>query len=539
MLTTRVAVGCGILALSMSCSDEEKTKSPKGGTQPDASGTVDASGARSGAAGAGGSPDAGSSGRGGAGAGGAAATGGGGAADASAGAAGSGGAAAAGGDAGSAGSRDAAGGTAGAAAAGATAGADAAGGAAGADAAGGTAGAATGGTAGVASCSLGEACCAGGTCTGGYRCAGATCSCIESMHGDHDLRTDGTIIYDQNGLKRVIEEAGTFGMPLTGMTHVYEGHWHACGARNDGTAWCWPKSSNASGYELGNGTTGGVGPAWAATQVVVAGADGGPPAPLTGVVKLSERDSRCYLGVNTCAIKGDGTLWCWGSRATGGGSSTIYHGIVQDQEFAFQMQESPGVPLTGVDAVSLGTRHVCALRSGDVYCWGANVGGPLGQGNQTSQSYPAKVTLPAAAQQIGAGADVTCALVGDRVYCWGSNNSGQVGIGDPAANTDGCINYCKLTPRAVIDGSATPITGVTDISVGYIGVCAKKSDHSLWCWGQGLSNVAVPLTVGASPVDDVALFANCGAGFVHQTIRFLTRNAELHDGTLTIPQTCP
>jgi alpha-tubulin suppressor-like RCC1 family protein len=210
------------------------------------------------------------------------------------------------------------------------------------------------------------------------------------------------------------------------------------------------------------------------------------------------------------------------------------------QAYATQIMAAASTPLTGVEMVTQGLRHACVLNDGgEVWCWGAGIGGGLGQGDDAGRVYPSKVTLPAAATTVGAGSDATCALVGTGVYCWGSNGSGQVGIGTPSQHTDGCINFCKLTPAQVVDGTDTPITGVKDLSMDYLAACATMADDSLWCWGSGAGDVATPLSVVGNPVVNVAQHSACSAGPINGALRYLTRDNVLKNPANTVTQVCP
>lgn len=278
---------------------------------------------------------------------------------------------------------------------------------------------------------------------------------------------------------------------------------------------------------------------------------GGVPAPLSAVAHITSGSSRGYLASNTCAVRDDGTLWCWGSPdSSGGGGGTLFNdGVAGNRAYAVAIWAAgDGTLLNGVDAVSLGTRHACAIRTGasagEVWCWGANIGGPLGQGDQTGRTYPVKVDLPGPADELGAGADATCARVGDAVYCWGSNNSGQVGIGDHTlpANHDGCINYCKLTPAQVVDGAGTGLSGVTSLNMAYLSACALRDDHTLWCWGRITSSQtdwAIQAVVGGTTLDNVAMHTTQGSGGYAQSMLYLTRDDKLMRPNVELTQVCP
>lgn len=79
-----------------------------------------------------------------------------------------------------------------------------------------------------------------------------------------------------------------------------------------------------------------------------------------------------------------------------------------------------------VDIVS-GEQHACALtEDGEVYCWGGNPHGQLGNGSLRASSKPLKVE-GLAATQVVAGDASTCALRTDgEVVCWGQRPGNQV-----------------------------------------------------------------------------------------------------------------
>ncbi len=97
------------------------------------------------------------------------------------------------------------------------------------------------------------------------------------------------------------------------------------------------------------------------------------------------------------------------------------------------VQAPAGVVLSGVSARGY---HTCAEGSdGKLYCWGYNSSGQLGDGTTTDRSTPVAVQAPEGVVLSGvvAGGAHTCAEGSDdELYCWGLNFSGQLGDGRTA-----------------------------------------------------------------------------------------------------------
>ena len=87
----------------------------------------------------------------------------------------------------------------------------------------------------------------------------------------------------------------------------------------------------------------------------------------------------------------------------------------------------PGV--TGATGVSLGRAHTCAvLGSGQVWCWGANDHGQLGDGTFTDRLSPVQVAGITSATLVATGPDHSCALLAaGAVRCWGAGSDWQLG----------------------------------------------------------------------------------------------------------------
>ena len=187
----------------------------------------------------------------------------------------------------------------------------------------------------------------------------ATLGCIRAIQGEHYLRTDGRV-YDFSGTPLVIEQEAT-GLPLENVIEIFEGDFHGCALKSDGTVWCWALTTDGNGAgQLGSGAVGGTTVVRHASQVRLGGPDAGSP-PLTGAVHLNTGSSRSYLASTTCAILQDTSLWCWGAIGNGGGGNFFNDGVAGNRPYAVQILASASTPLTGVSQVGLGRRHACGF----------------------------------------------------------------------------------------------------------------------------------------------------------------------------------
>jgi alpha-tubulin suppressor-like RCC1 family protein len=167
-------------------------------------------------------------------------------------------------------------------------------------------------------------------------------------------------------------------------------------------------------------------------------------------------------GTHTCAVKDDGSVWCWGDSQFG----QVGDGMMVDRLAPVELASFGRV----VDIVA-NTEHTCARTdTGAVYCWGNNPYGQIGDTTITPRPAPTPV-VPSESTAIGAGGYQTCARMADATMrCWGYNMYGQIGNGDMVD---------QHAPVAVVT-----LTGVAEVAPGGWHSCARLTDGTVSCWGQ-------------------------------------------------------
>lgn len=184
--------------------------------------------------------------------------------------------------------------------------------------------------------------------------------------------------------------------------------------------------------------------------------------------------------------------------------------------------------------VTAGLGHACARQAaGEVWCWGNNTNGELGDGTTLNRVFPVRATAAGSASSVQAGGLIirypggglsfqgfTCATDdADRLRCWGGNEAGQLGDGTVEARTAaadvigvGRVSRFVLGGLGVavtadgrvlrwggVDGSGTPLAAaevrpsgvvgpwVDAVSSGASHWCAVGPAGSTYCWGRNTS----------------------------------------------------
>ena len=327
--------------------------------------------------------------------------------------------------------------------------------------------------------------------------AGAYHTC--ALLDDGSVQCWGSNFGGQLGINNVSQATTPITVPnVSSAVSLAAGMNHTCAIVSGGTVRCW--GANTVG-QLGNGTN--SPPYW------------NPPGAVTGLTNVVAIAAGAD---HTCAVRVDGTLWCWGQWWTSNGS-----------EF-FSVVPQQNTSLTGVTSVAIGVKHTCALLAGGtVKCWGNNTSGQFGNGSTVGGNFPQPTAALSGNAGVGAvdvfaGSDFTCARLSDgSVSCWGTDAFGQVGngtitkmvlspvpvsvsprvVGLAVGGGHSCVILVEgavscwgsddlgvlgdggsgFTPRSVPGPPLPTITGAVEIATGFFHGCAALVDGTIRCWG--------------------------------------------------------
>jgi len=184
---------------------------------------------------------------------------------------------------------------------------------------------------------------------------------------------------------------------------------------------------------------------------------------------------RAAAGSNhTLALTASGQLFAWGINDFG----QIGNGNQLNSPTPVPVSVAGALAGKTVVAVDAGTAHSLALTAdGDVLAWGSNEFGQLGDGTRTSRLLPQPIDRSGTLSgktitAIAAGRDFSLALTSDgMVFAWGDNSRNQLGDG---------TTTLRPAPVAVrLDG----IGPITTIDAGYFHSGAITATGSVMMWG--------------------------------------------------------
>lgn len=176
---------------------------------------------------------------------------------------------------------------------------------------------------------------------------------------------------------------------------------HTCAIKSDQTLWCW--GGNDTG-QLGTNTT-------SPTPTTA------PSAPLAGTWLHVAVAKYTVPGSTTCGIKADHTLWCWGRDQF----PATTQDLVPTQVGSEATWASLSMGTTFMNDTGSGVT-TCALKlDGSLWCWGQW----LGDGTTNSSSTPTRVGTGTDWRSVSISQAICAVKTGGTLWCWSSIGSGN------------------------------------------------------------------------------------------------------------------
>ena len=207
-------------------------------------------------------------------------------------------------------------------------------------------------------------------------------------------------------------------------------------------------------------------------------------------------------GAYQCGTVPAGTLYCWvPDRGDIGGSINLPTGVAP-----VEIPLEHPVRYAVTSASGFAQQFGCALTTADeVYCWGGNDVGQLGDGSLTPSQSPVQPLLPPGPyKHLSTDHGGVCAIsaAGDA-YCWGDNRVGRFGIGQEGS--------WEPTPVP------TPVRVPVDFpwrhfSLGFDRACGVREGGQVYCWGESPASLGTDVDTGTVLPLPVLQFSSHGLG---------------------------
>jgi alpha-tubulin suppressor-like RCC1 family protein len=274
---------------------------------------------------------------------------------------------------------------------------------------------------------------------------------------------------------------------------VVAGAAYAC-ARTTGGVYCW---GHAREGELDS--DGGAFPGYVSTPTLA--------KDVPAVTELAAS----LDGQSACVIADAGTIFCWGRNDSQDLGDC-------DAGALCQVENDGGAPFAGPTSIQAGLQHSCALKAdGTIWCWGSNASLAFLSGDPACFSS----SVPRQNSQVGttvppvsffeSRATHVLAVDGDGgLWGWADNTFGELGMA-PSPGT--CCNYAEDSTSCSAVATAIPLDGgaVRLIATGAGFSLAATADGTVWAWGSNTNGQLGQKTSGreACPGDAGVIVGPC------------------------------
>ncbi|MFM8528374.1 MAG: RCC1 domain-containing protein [Ilumatobacteraceae bacterium] len=221
----------------------------------------------------------------------------------------------------------------------------------------------------------------------------------------------------------------------TSMSKIASGMAHSCRVLDSGHVACWGLNTNGP---VGTGNT-----TKSTTPMLVSG--------------VSTATSVAIGSVHTCVVLADTTVKCWGRGEFGRIGDGNGAGTDRTSPVTVCADAACTTSLSGVASLALSIEASCALKTdGTVWCWGDNNDWQLGTDPSTSvtgRTYAGEVSGLTGVKAISAGDYHTCVILNDDTpRCWGLSGMHQLGNGSTSPSGPSAVTIAGISTEKAIAG---------------------------------------------------------------------------------------
>jgi alpha-tubulin suppressor-like RCC1 family protein len=310
--------------------------------------------------------------------------------------------------------------------------------------------------------------------------------------------------------------AGNFPLPWkVGVNYITQNSWKAISM---GVSHSAAISSDGSLYTWGGGNAGQL------------GLNNTASIPVPQKIGSSSWTAVSVGDAHTLGIKLDGTLWAWGTNS---------YGQIGNNNGALGGYSSPvqiGTETTW-STITAGPQSSFGIRSNNLYAWGINAVGQLGDGTVTTRSSPVQIGTPLTSSwtKVSAGPSHTAAIAANgSLWVWGYNAYGQLGNNNVATYSQ---------PQII--GSQVSTTSWKSVTATRYVTAMIRNDGALFMYGlntagnlgnNSVANVTFPVQIGTSSWSSVSVSESHTLAIRADNTMWawgLNTSGQLGDGTVT------